>query len=141
MTFFALVESKLPVGSSAKMSAGSLASANAMATRCCSPPLNESGRFSALADMRTKSSRALARSWRSLLAEVSIAKATTWQIDGTHSSVEFAVTHMMFTTVRGRFKSFKGTIHVDDENPDQSSVEVEIDGVGTLINPVEAVKG
>jgi polyisoprenoid-binding protein YceI len=41
--------------------------------------------------------------------------------------VEFAVKHMMFTTVRGRFKKLTGTIHVDEENPDRSSAIVEID--------------
>ena len=51
---------------------------------------------------------------------------TTWQIDPTHSAVEFAVKHMMFTTVRGRFKEFKGTIEADETNPDRSTVEVEI---------------
>jgi len=56
-----------------------------------------------------------------------MAKLTAWQIDASHSSVEFAVTHMMFTTVRGRFKKLTGTILVNDDNPDRSSVEVEID--------------
>ena len=56
-----------------------------------------------------------------------MAKVTTWQIDTSHSSVGFAVTHMMFTTVRGRFKTLTGTIRVDEENPDRSSVEAEID--------------
>jgi polyisoprenoid-binding protein YceI len=56
-----------------------------------------------------------------------MAKVTTWQIDAAHSSVEFAVTHMMFTTVRGRFKKLSGTILVNEDNPDRSSVEVEID--------------
>jgi polyisoprenoid-binding protein YceI len=50
----------------------------------------------------------------------------TWQIDPTHSAVEFAVKHMMFTTVRGRFRDVKGTITVDEQNPDRSTVEVEI---------------
>jgi polyisoprenoid-binding protein YceI len=50
----------------------------------------------------------------------------TWQIDPTHSAVEFAVKHMMFTTVRGRFRDVKGTIEVDEQNPDRSTVNVEI---------------
>lgn len=50
----------------------------------------------------------------------------SWQIDPAHSSVEFAVKHMMFTTVRGRFKDVKGTIEVDEQNPDRSTVNVEI---------------
>ena len=52
---------------------------------------------------------------------------TTWQIDPAHTTVEFAVKHMMFTTVRGRFKQFSGTIEADEEHPDRSSVQVEID--------------
>jgi polyisoprenoid-binding protein YceI len=52
---------------------------------------------------------------------------TTWQIDPAHTAVEFAVKHMMFTTVRGRFKDLQGTITIDEQNPDHSKVEVEID--------------
>jgi polyisoprenoid-binding protein YceI len=53
-------------------------------------------------------------------------ETTTWTIDPTHTSVELAVKHMMFTTVRGRFKDVKGTIEVDEQNPDRSIVNVEI---------------
>jgi len=60
-------------------------------------------------------------------AEVFMAKVTTWHIDPIHSSVEFAVKHMMFSTVRGRFKKLTGTIQTDEENPDRSTVYVEID--------------
>jgi polyisoprenoid-binding protein YceI len=56
-----------------------------------------------------------------------MAKLTAWQIDASHSSVEFAVTHMMFTTVRGRFKQLAGTVLVNEDRPDRSSVTVEID--------------
>ena len=52
---------------------------------------------------------------------------TVWEMDPAHSSVEFAVKHMMFTTVRGRFKTFTGTIQVNEHNPDESRVVVEID--------------
>jgi polyisoprenoid-binding protein YceI len=56
-----------------------------------------------------------------------MATVTTWQIDPTHASVEFAVKHMMFATVRGRFKSFTGTVQVDADNPNNSRVEATID--------------
>lgn len=59
--------------------------------------------------------------------EEDMAEKTTWQIDPAHSAIEFAVKHMMFTTVRGRFKSFAGTIEADEQNPDGSVVIVEID--------------
>ena len=55
-----------------------------------------------------------------------MAETTTWTIDAAHSSVELAVKHMMFTTVRGRFKDVKGTIEADEQNPDASTVNVEI---------------
>jgi polyisoprenoid-binding protein YceI len=51
----------------------------------------------------------------------------TWEIDPAHTTVEFSVKHMMFTTVRGRFKGVKGTINVDETSPDRSTVNVEID--------------
>jgi polyisoprenoid-binding protein YceI len=51
---------------------------------------------------------------------------TKWQIDPAHSTVEVAVKHMMFTTVRGRFRDVKGTIEVDEDNPNKSVVDVEI---------------
>jgi polyisoprenoid-binding protein YceI len=51
---------------------------------------------------------------------------TTWQIDPAHTTVALAVKHMMFTTVRGRFKDVKGTIEVDESNPDRSTVTAEI---------------
>jgi polyisoprenoid-binding protein YceI len=50
-----------------------------------------------------------------------------WQIDPAHTTIEFAVKHMTFTTVRGRFKSFTGAIKVDEQNPNNSKVEVDID--------------
>jgi polyisoprenoid-binding protein YceI len=55
-----------------------------------------------------------------------MATTTIWQIDPAHSAVEFAVKHMMFTTVRGRFKDVKGTIEVDEQNPSRSTVNVEM---------------
>ena len=50
----------------------------------------------------------------------------TWQLDPTHSSVEFAVKHMMMTTVRGRFKDVAATLHGDRDHPDEAGVEATI---------------
>lgn len=47
----------------------------------------------------------------------------TYQIDPAHTTAEFAVKHMMFTTVRGRFGKVEGTILVDEYDPSRSSVE------------------
>lgn len=49
----------------------------------------------------------------------------TWNIDPSHSAVEFSVRHLV-GKVRGQFKSFSGTIEVG-ENPLASRVEASID--------------
>ena len=50
----------------------------------------------------------------------------TWQLDATHSSVEFAVKHMMMTTVRGRFKEVTATLRGDRDHPEAAGVEATI---------------
>ena len=52
---------------------------------------------------------------------------STWQLDPAHSSVEFAVKHMMMTTVRGRFKTVQATLTGDEERPEGCCVETRID--------------
>ena len=52
---------------------------------------------------------------------------TLWALDPAHTQIEFAVKHMMFTTVRGRFSSFEGQVRLDQARPEDSSVEVTID--------------
>lgn len=56
----------------------------------------------------------------------SIASRTVWDLDPAHTQVEFSAKHMMFTTVRGRFDEVSGAIGVDEENPAEASVNVEI---------------
>jgi polyisoprenoid-binding protein YceI len=55
------------------------------------------------------------------------AARTTWKVDPAHSQVEFAVRHMMITTVRGRFTDVKGTVVTEDNDPTKAQVEVIID--------------
>jgi polyisoprenoid-binding protein YceI len=50
----------------------------------------------------------------------------TWQLDPTHSSVEFSVKHMMMTTVRGRFKELSATLTGDRDHPEAAGVEATI---------------
>src|SRR6188472_3235959 len=52
---------------------------------------------------------------------------SVWAIDASHSQVEFSVKHMMFSTVKGSFEGVAGTITLDEQNPANSSVRVEID--------------
>ncbi len=52
---------------------------------------------------------------------------THWKIDPAHTQIEFGVKHMMFTTVRGKFADFEGSIGLDVDDPSASSVQVTID--------------
>ena len=57
--------SRLPVGSSARIRAGSVTSARATATRCCWPPDSSVGSWSSRSPIPRRSSAALARAARS----------------------------------------------------------------------------
>jgi polyisoprenoid-binding protein YceI len=51
---------------------------------------------------------------------------TTWKIDTAHSTVEFAVKHMMFTTVKGRFTDVSGTLRFDEADPTGGHADIRI---------------
>ena len=51
----------------------------------------------------------------------------TWTIDTAHSEITFTVRHMMISNVRGQFERFTGTVDSVEENPAQSSVDVQIE--------------
>ena len=53
--------------------------------------------------------------------------AGEWEVDPTHSALEFVARYAMFTLVRGRFTSFSGAVSLDPLHPDASSVSVDID--------------
>ena len=50
-----------------------------------------------------------------------------WQIDTVHTHIGFSVRHMMVTTVRGQFKSYRGNVQLDDKDFTRSSFQGEID--------------
>lgn len=51
--------------------------------------------------------------------------ATTFAIDKAHSEVLFSVRHLI-TKVRGQFREFAGTIHLNEAQPGQSAVTFTI---------------
>jgi polyisoprenoid-binding protein YceI len=55
------------------------------------------------------------------------AGTTTYQIDPKHSDAQFAVTHLMISTVRGEFHGITGTVVYDNSDVSKSSVSVTID--------------
>ena len=61
------------------------------------------------------------------MSATAAAGRTSYAIDASHSAVEFAVKHMMITTVKGRVSALRGTIALDEADPANSSVDVEFD--------------
>jgi polyisoprenoid-binding protein YceI len=51
---------------------------------------------------------------------------TRWVIDPAHSSVEFAVRHLMISTVKGRFADVQGTVILDPDDLSGAEVDVTI---------------
>ena len=62
-----------------------------------------------------------------LIGAPAIAHASTYEIDPVHSAVGFSVKHMMVATVHGRFDKFTGTVDIDDANPANDKINVDID--------------
>ena len=55
---------------------------------------------------------------------------TTYQIDSSNSGAQFAVRHLMISTVRGSLGKITGTIQYDPESLDKSSVKATVDVKG-----------
>ncbi len=68
-----------------------------------------------------------------LLASPPYAQAPGWQIDPDHTSVQFAVSHMRTSTVRGRFNKTTGTVKWDGRDFASASVEIvaEVESIDT----------
>jgi polyisoprenoid-binding protein YceI len=58
------------------------------------------------------------------------AVATSWTVDPSHSHAEFAVRHLMISTVKGRFAEVTGTLTGDDADPENASIELTIPVAG-----------
>ncbi len=51
---------------------------------------------------------------------------TTWQVDSAHTSAEFAVRHLMISTVKGHFTDITGTVAFDESDPSVVDVNITI---------------
>lgn len=49
-----------------------------------------------------------------------------WQIDSAHTSAQFAVRHLMISTIKGSFTDIAGTVGYDRRAPGRADVEVRI---------------
>jgi polyisoprenoid-binding protein YceI len=57
----------------------------------------------------------------------------TWNIDPSHSEIQFKVKHLVISTVTGSFKSFRGSLETQGDSFDGASVqfEADIDSIST----------
>jgi polyisoprenoid-binding protein YceI len=62
-----------------------------------------------------------------LLGASASAFGANWEVDPAHSTVGFAVRHMMVSTVHGSFAKYSGTIAIDDADVSKSTAHIEID--------------
>jgi polyisoprenoid-binding protein YceI len=81
--------------------------------------------------MTMPNSRLLVLATSAVLFVPASARASTWEIDPAHTSIEFSVRHMMVSTVKGQFEKVKGSLELDDKDVTKSTVEVTID-VGSV---------
>jgi polyisoprenoid-binding protein YceI len=61
------------------------------------------------------------------MSTVTTPVTTTWKIDPAHTAVEFAVRHLMITTVKGRFAGVSGVVTSDERDPANGTVDITID--------------
>ena len=50
-----------------------------------------------------------------------------WNLDGAHSQVDFAVRHMMISTVKGTFEKISGTLTGEPTDLENAKVDIRID--------------
>ena len=62
-----------------------------------------------------------------MTATATTPETTTWKLDPAHTSIEFAVKHLMIVTVKGSFAGVEATIVGDESKPARANVTVKID--------------
>jgi polyisoprenoid-binding protein YceI len=58
--------------------------------------------------------------------EAQMSTVMDWQLDPAHTTVGFAVRHLMISTVKGRFREIEGAARFDPADPTTGSAEVTI---------------
>ena len=56
---------------------------------------------------------------------------STWNIDASHSLIEFSAKHMMITNVKGRLTDVSGELRIDESHPERSTAAVTF-GAGSI---------
>ncbi len=60
--------------------------------------------------------------------------ATKWNIDPTHSEVQFKVKHLVISTVTGQFNKFEGSLESDNEDFDGANAEFKLEAASVDTN-------
>jgi polyisoprenoid-binding protein YceI len=60
------------------------------------------------------------------LARPAVAEPAEWALDGAHSKLGFSVSHLVVSSVSGRFKQFSGKVELDEANLTKSDVSISI---------------
>jgi polyisoprenoid-binding protein YceI len=68
-----------------------------------------------------------------LVASAASADTAEWAIDGSHSHVGFSISHLVVSSVSGRFKDVSGKVLLDEADLTKSSVDltIKIDSIDT----------
>ncbi len=61
-----------------------------------------------------------------------LAGASHWEIDPQHTSAQFAVSHLVVSTVRGTLGTVTGSVNLDEADITKSSVQATIDAAAIL---------
>jgi polyisoprenoid-binding protein YceI len=61
------------------------------------------------------------------LRAIALGDTSVWEIDPAHTSAQFAVRHLMVSTVRGEFGKTTGTLTLDGQDPTKSMLDATID--------------
>ncbi len=69
---------------------------------------------------------ALALSGALAVSTQALAAPETYELDPTHSFIEFSISHLGFSILKGRFNEMEGSFTYDAEKPENNSVEVTV---------------
>jgi len=72
------------------------------------------------------------------LAVSSLAQATTYDADASHSAIGFSVKHLMISTVRGNFADYTGSLVTPDGKEDFTKAKIEFNVKAASINTMNA---
>ncbi|MCY4325597.1 MAG: YceI family protein [Betaproteobacteria bacterium] len=71
---------------------------------------------------------------------LAMAEAESYEIDTSHSFIQFRIQHLGYSWLYGAFNTFDGMFQLDRDNPENSSIEVKIDTASVDSNHAERDK-